>query len=182
MKIETVSGPIQPEALGVTLMHEHTFCDLWEWGGRRDYDSIIDDETLLSEELTCYRAAGGSAIVDVTPAEERVFRAAARAQRAVGVSITTHTTHFGDLALEQVDLLLDEGVTPERIIIGHLGERRDARDVLEVARTGVFVQIDHVGRSASAGTQPERQRASADNPRGKPAPSARALTGGTVRW
>jgi phosphotriesterase-related protein len=95
----------------------------------------------------------------ITPAEERVFRAAARAQRAVGVSITTHTTHFGDLALDQVDLLLDEGVSPERIIIGHLGERRDACDVLEVARTGVFVQIDHVGRPARAGTQPERQRA-----------------------
>ena len=63
------------------------------------------------------------------------------------------------LALEQVALLSDEGVAPERIIVGHLGERRHARDVLAVAVKGVFVQIDHVGRPASAGTQPEEQRA-----------------------
>ncbi|HEX8968386.1 MAG TPA: hypothetical protein VF937_10920, partial [Chloroflexota bacterium] len=58
-----------------------------------------------------------------------------------------------------VQLLCEEGVRPDRIVIGHLGERRGARDVLNVAATGVFVQIDHVGRPASAGTQPERQRA-----------------------
>src|SRR5439155_26640097 len=57
----------------------------------------------------------------ITPAEERVFRACARAQRQIGATITTHTTHFGDLALEQVALLTEEGVPPDRIIVGHLG-------------------------------------------------------------
>jgi phosphotriesterase-related protein len=238
MPVQTVLEPIDAAMVGTTLMHEHTLCDLWEWGGRLDYNATIDDEDLLAEELGCYRSAGGSALVDVTPdgvgrnpeglrrlaaatglhlvmgcgwyrervypryvyelgtnqladrlvrelcegvdgsgirpgiigelgterfhitpAEERVFRAAARAQKSVGVAITTHTTHFGDLALEQVALLREEGVAPERIIIGHLGERRGAQDILAVAATGVFVQIDHVGRPASAGTQPERQRA-----------------------
>ena len=56
-------------------------------------------------------------------------------------------------------MLVEEGVAPERIVIGHLGERRDAADVIAVAQKGVFVQIDHVGRPASAGCQPERQRA-----------------------
>jgi len=238
MHIQTVLGPIEPETLGTTMMHEHTFCDLWEWGGRRDYNSIIDDEELLVEELAIYRQAGGAGVVDltsqgigrnpgglrrlaeatelqivmgcawyrervypefvhdlttnaladrliaeiqhgvdgtgvrpgiigeigterfrITALEERVFRAAARAQRVTGVTISTHTTHFGDLALEQVALLRDEGVAPDRIIVGHLGERRHPRDVLAVAAKGVFVQIDHVGRPASAGTQPEEQRA-----------------------
>jgi phosphotriesterase-related protein len=236
--IQTVLGPIPPDTLGTTLMHEHTLCDLWEWGGRVNYTAILDDEELLAEELSRYREAGGSSLVDVTPdgagrnpdglrrlaeatglhvvmgcgwyrervyppyvcelstnqladrlvaelshgvdgtgirpgiigelgterfhitpAEERVFRAAARAQRATGFAISTHTTHFGDLALEQVALLCEEGVLPERIVVGHLGERRDARDVLAVAATGAFVQIDHVGRSPSAGTQPEWRRA-----------------------
>lgn len=238
MHVHTVRGPIEPDQLGVTLMHEHTFCDLWEWGGRQDYNAIVDDEQLLVDELGCYRTAGGAALVDVTPDgvgrnptglqrlaestglhlvmgsgwyrervypsfvrslstnkladrivrefgdgvgdsgvrpgiigelgterfcitpdEERVFRAAARAQRTVGATISTHTTHFGDLALDQVELLREEGVPPERIVIGHLGERRGAADILAVAATGVFVQIDHVGRPASAGTQPEVQRA-----------------------
>ncbi|HEX8967379.1 MAG TPA: phosphotriesterase-related protein, partial [Chloroflexota bacterium] len=176
MHIQTVLGPVEPDAVTTTLMHEHTLCDLWEWGGRLDYDAVLDDEELIAQELGCYRAAGGSVVVDVTPdgigrnpaglrrlaqasglhmvmgagwyrervyprfifelstnqladrlvaefaagvdgsgicpgiigelgterfsispAEERVFRAAARAQRSVGVAITTHTTHFGDL-------------------------------------------------------------------------------------
>ena len=91
----------------------------------------------------------------VTPAEEKVFRAAARAQRATGASVTTHTTHFGDLAHEQMDILLEEGVPPERIVIGHLGERRGVKGELAIAERGVYVEIDHVGRPASAGTQPE---------------------------
>ncbi len=238
MSIQTVLGPIPVDQLGVTLMHEHTFCDAWEWGGRLEYNSTVDDEGLLVEELGYYRNAGGAALVDVTtiglgrnpagvqrlseaagvhivmgagwyrervypryitelstnqvadlvikevkegidgtgvrpgvigeigterfyitPAEERVFRACARAQLETGATITTHTTHFGDLALEQVALLTEEGVRPDRIIIGHLGERRDAKDVLAVAAKGVYVEIDHVGRPASAGTQPEMQRA-----------------------
>ncbi len=237
-RVHTVRGPIAPDALGITLMHEHTFVDLWEWGGRLGYDAIVDDAQLLTEELGVYRDAGGSGFVDlttadkgrnpaglcrlaettglhmvmgagwyreriyprevyelsanelagrlvaefadgvgdtgvrpgiigeigterfrITPAEERVFRAAARAQKATGAPISTHTTHFGDLALEQVALLTEEGVRADRIVIGHLGERRGVDDVLAVARTGVSVQIDHVGRRATSGAQPERQRA-----------------------
>lgn len=238
MSIQTVRGKIEPTFLGNTLMHEHTFIDAWEWGGGLEYNSIVDDEELLVEELSIYHKAGGGGLVDlttiglrpnptglrrlaegsnldiimgvgwyresvypkyifekstnqladmvvqwfaegaygtdvmpgiigeigterfyITPAEERVFRACARAQKEIGVAITTHTTHFGDLALEQVALLFEEGVAPERIVIGHLGERRNANDVLAVAKTGVYVEIDHVGRPASAGTQPERRRA-----------------------
>lgn len=237
MSIQTVLGPIEPSDLGVTLMHEHTLVDAWEWGGRLGYDSTVDDEELLVEELAFYRDAGGSALVDVTPiglrrdpsgmrrlaeatglhiimgcgwyrervypayirelstnaladmlvkeleegveggirpgiigeigterfhvtpAEEKVFRAAARAQRATGATVTTHTTHFGDLAHEQMDILMEEGVPPERIVIGHLGERRGVNGELAIAERGVYVEIDHVGRPASAGTQPEWRRA-----------------------
>ena len=237
MSIQTVLGPIEPADLGVTLMHEHTLMDAWEWGGRLGYDSTVDDEELLVEELAFYRDAGGSALVDVTPiglrrdpsgmrrlaeatglhiimgcgwyrervypayihelstnaladllvkeveegveggirpgiigeigterfhvtpAEEKVFRAAARAQRVTGATVTTHTTHFGDLAHEQMDILLEEGVPPERIVIGHLGERRGVKGELAIAERGVYVEIDHVGRPASAGTQPEWRRA-----------------------
>jgi phosphotriesterase-related protein len=91
--------------------------------------------------------------------EERTFRAAARAQREVGFSISTHTTHYGELALEQIALLRAEGVPVDRIVIGHVGERRGATDVLAIAETGVFVQIDHVGRRLEAGMISDEQRA-----------------------
>lgn len=91
--------------------------------------------------------------------EERAFRAAARAQREVGFTITTHTTHYGELAFEQIGVLREEGVPPERIIIGHLGEYVGAADVIAIAETGVGVQIDHVGRPATAGMISDEQRA-----------------------
>ena len=88
-----------------------------------------------------------------------MFRAGARAQRQIGAAITTHTTYFGDLALEQVALLREEGVRPDRIVIGHVGERRDVALELAIAKTGAYVQIDHVGRKPRSGAQPEHQRA-----------------------
>jgi predicted metal-dependent phosphotriesterase family hydrolase len=95
----------------------------------------------------------------ITAREERAFRAVARAQRRVGFSISTHTTHYGELALEQVALLAEKGVPPHRIVVGHVGERFGATDVLRIAREGVFVQIDHVGRPEAAGMISDRQRA-----------------------
>ena len=95
----------------------------------------------------------------MSPGEERAFRAAARAQREIGFCITTHTTHYGELAFEQIGVLREEGVPDDRIIIGHLGEYVGADDVIAIAQTGVCVQIDHVGRPTSAGMISDEQRA-----------------------
>jgi predicted metal-dependent phosphotriesterase family hydrolase len=81
----------------------------------------------------------------ITPAQERVFRAAARAHKLTGVSIWTHTTHFGELALEQIALLQEEGVPPERIVISHLGDRFGASHVRRIAEKGVYLGIDNIG-------------------------------------
>lgn len=91
--------------------------------------------------------------------EERAFRAVARAQQQVGFSISTHTTHYGELAFEQIEVLREEGVPPDRIVIGHLGEYVGARDVVSIAETGVNVQIDHVGRPSTGGMISDVQRA-----------------------
>jgi len=81
----------------------------------------------------------------ITPAQERVFRAAARAQRRTGACIMTHTTHFGELALEQIALLQEEGVPPSRVVISHLGDRHDTGALLKIARQGVFLSVDNIG-------------------------------------
>lgn len=81
----------------------------------------------------------------ITPAQERVFRAAARAQRRTGACIMTHTTHFGELAMEQIALLREEGVPSERIVISHLGDRHDSSGLQRIAREGVFLSVDNIG-------------------------------------
>jgi phosphotriesterase-related protein len=81
----------------------------------------------------------------ISPAQERVFRATARAHRRTGCPILTHTTHFGELALEQLDLLAEEGVDPHRVVVSHLGDRVGAKWILPIAARGAFLSIDNLG-------------------------------------
>jgi predicted metal-dependent phosphotriesterase family hydrolase len=81
----------------------------------------------------------------IKPAEERVFRAAALAQARTGVVISTHTTRWGTLALEQIAMLREFGTDPARVIIGHLGDRRGVEHLLPLVEQGVYVEIDNIG-------------------------------------
>ncbi|GGM69479.1 phosphotriesterase [Dactylosporangium sucinum] len=83
----------------------------------------------------------------ISPREERVFRAAAYASTRTGAPIWTHTTHFGELAQEQIDLLEECGVQPESIVVNHLGDREDTDHLLAIARRGVYMSIDNIGYS-----------------------------------
>lgn len=80
----------------------------------------------------------------ITPAEERVFRAAGRAHRRTGCPIMTHTTHWGELALEQLDVLAEEGVNPKNVIISHLGDRIGVSWWLPIADRGAWLDIDNL--------------------------------------
>jgi predicted metal-dependent phosphotriesterase family hydrolase len=83
------------------------------------------------------------------PSERIVHIAAAKASQSTGCPITTHTTNGG--GLEEAELLLKEGASPERVIIGHQGHQDDrANDEAHeyhrlVARLGCYVQFDRVG-------------------------------------
>lgn len=59
----------------------------------------------------------------VSPKEEQVLRAAARAHKQTGCPIITHTT--GGLGNEQLDIFESEGVAPNEIIISHVGSEKD---------------------------------------------------------
>lgn len=228
-RIVTVRGPIDPEALGVTLSHDHVLIDAYRMYGEAsaDYAWIIDDEEIAVAELEAFRKAGGGAVCDptniglgrdalalrrisegsgvhivmgtgwyrepvyppevgsespnaladrlvrdlavgadgtdvragfvgeigtgrgtISPAEERVFRAASRAARRTGCPIMTHTTHFGELAIEQLDLLAEEGVPADQVIVSHLGDRVGVRHLLPIAERGAWLSIDNLGFAA----------------------------------
>lgn len=80
----------------------------------------------------------------ITPAAERVFRAAGRAHALTGVPILTHTTHWGELALEQLDLLAEEGVDAGSVIVSHLGDRRTIDNILPIAERGAWLNVDNL--------------------------------------
>ena len=87
----------------------------------------------------------GTSYFHMTSAEERAARAVCRVQRATGLPLYTHT-EAGTLALEQLDLLKEEGIEPARVCIGHLDRNPDPWYLRQVAAKGVFVGIDQVGK------------------------------------
>lgn len=220
MRIMTVRGAISPSELGFTMMHEHLWCDLYRHD--RHLAGILNDEALITEEVSAYRKAGGSALVEVTslgldrnppvlrrisevtglhvimgagwyrqshyppeiewtdtnalaaiierdlvegvdgiragiigelgtdrhyisPAEERVFRAGARAHKRTGVAITTHAFGY-PVGLDQLDLLEEEGADLRRVIIGHADSYRNIDYHKAILARGAYVQFDLVGK------------------------------------
>ena len=247
MSIHTVLGPIDPEALGPTSMHEHAFIDARVWttpSGDVPPDSkvtirelgqlrwnataladnlVLDDPDIALRELTDARSAGLSGFVDVTsvgigrrpaalvalaqrsglhimvgcgfyvhsshpdwledasvdqiaaelvrelrlgidgtgirPAiigevgtsspitsrEERVLRSTARAALESGAAISVHLDLEGTEGLRALKLITDEGVTPSRVILGHLDEHLDLTYHLEIAAAGAVIEYDTFG-------------------------------------
>jgi predicted metal-dependent phosphotriesterase family hydrolase len=82
---------------------------------------------------------------EITPHEEKCLRAAARAARDTGLALNTHTTH-GTMALEQVQILREEGMDPSRVVIGHMDIHPDPAYVKKVLDTGVSVAFDTIGK------------------------------------
>lgn len=87
----------------------------------------------------------GTARGYATACEERVFRAAARAQKATGAPITTHASMF-PVGLLQLDLLEEEGVDLARVIVGHADTCLDEAYHLAVIGRGATLGFDTVGR------------------------------------
>ena len=162
--IRTVLGDIAPEALGITLCHEHLLIDLQRifqepdeaeqkplayepvkletlgWV-RLNYARHLDnmrlyDEALVIEEVSRYRAAGGRALVEVTPVDigrdpEGLVRIARAADLHIvmGNAYYVHGTHPPDMAMRSEEDLAAEiageilnGVGETGIKAGIIGE------------------------------------------------------------
>lgn len=86
----------------------------------------------------------------LTENEERIIRAAGRAQRQVGCGINTHTdpTDYTvtNPGIEQLDLLEEEGANLNKVAIGHVLIRPTGiEQAVEICERGASINIDHVG-------------------------------------
>jgi phosphotriesterase-related protein len=89
---------------------------------------------------------------DITKDERKVFRAVGKAHLQTNLPIFTHTGIPGKSALEQLDLLEDAGVNPNRIVIGHLGNLVDPNVQVHkaICRRGAFIGFDRQGGPGDA--------------------------------
>jgi phosphotriesterase-related protein len=242
--VNTVLGPIRPEALGLTLMHEHPMIAWWGWqldpaapviprkeavkvcvdrmeelkafGMRslldpcpmdlgRDVEFLAEVSQASGVHIICatgvykeslggsayfrFRAEFGDAVIDemaetfareltdgigstgikagivkvatqahkISHYEEMALRAAARAAKATGARITTHTDE-GTMGREQLDILASEGVDLRRVIIGHSCRSADLRYHTDMLDRGCSLGFDQLGVEI---TQPDRLRKAA---------------------
>ncbi len=89
-------------------------------------------------------ASGNGKISDY---EQKMFRAAAAAQKETGVPVVTHTER-GTMGPEQAELLISEGVPPGKIMIGHTSDNIDIHYHLSILKNNVFDSFDRMGLGA----------------------------------
>jgi phosphotriesterase-related protein len=82
----------------------------------------------------------------VSPREERVHRAAARAARRTGLSITTHAVQ-STVGLDQLDLFEAEGADLSRVVIGHADSNPSLDYYRAIVERGASVEFDFLGMS-----------------------------------
>ncbi len=141
--VQTVLGPLEPERLGITLMHEHMLLDTTcyfresehasarlyrdipffpELTARSDvlYNHHLDgsrlfDEHVAIEEAIEFRHAGGSSLVDTTPVGiGRDPLALARISRATGLNIVMGSSYYVTYAHPpDMDSRTEEGIARE---------------------------------------------------------------------
>lgn len=135
--IQTVNGPVRPEELGITMIHEHLALDLSPVRG--DDDSNFDDEELIVSEIQKAKEYGVQSFVEVTCRDmgrdpERLKRLESRC----GVHIVAATGYY----LEPYHL---ESVKNGRV--EELAEQF-CRDILE-GMDGTGIKAGIIGEVAS---------------------------------
>ncbi len=81
----------------------------------------------------------------ISPLEERLLRAAARAAARTGAVIGSHTTR-GRVAMQQLEIIEDEGYMARRFIWIHTQKETDLGYHDEAVSRGAWIEYDHVSR------------------------------------
>lgn len=94
----------------------------------------------------------------MTPAEVKVFKAAARASKTTGVPIETHTDARRRNGEKQSKILEAEGLSPGSVSFGHCDDTEDVNYLIGLAERGYTLGIDHAFYGVAPGAKVGWQR------------------------
>ena len=106
----------------------------------RDITQGIANSGVKAAIIKCATDTAG-----VTPVIDNVLRASARAQKATGVPISTHTWAAGRTGEMQQAIFAQEGVDLSRVIIGHSGDSEDLGYLRGLMERGSTIGMDRFG-------------------------------------
>jgi phosphotriesterase-related protein len=81
----------------------------------------------------------------LTPAVEKIHRAAARASNQTGRPIMAHSRPASGTGIEQMRIFDEEGVDPAKVQIAHTGDTDDLDYIERLLDTGCWVGMDRYG-------------------------------------
>lgn len=113
-----------------------------------ELEELFERELLEGIDGTSVRAGYikvGTSYNRILPTEEKVLRAAARVQKALGVPVWCHT-EVGTMGLEVLDVLESEGANLKKVAVGHSDRNPDWKYHEKIYRRGAYVQFDGIGK------------------------------------
>ena len=115
--------------------------DIVEGIDRFDYMGPIVERTPVRAGVIKWATAYGR----ITEWERKAGRAVAIASKETGAPINTHVT-AGTCGPEQARFLINEGVAPEKIAIGHIQRNWDPWVQEQIVKLGCYVELDGTNR------------------------------------
>ena len=103
----------------------------------REIQQGIEDTDIKAGVIKVANDMGG-----VTPEGEIILRAAARAHKATGVPISTHTWAPERVGEQQVAIFEDEGIDLNRVYVGHSNDTDDLGYLIGLLEKGVWIGLD----------------------------------------
>ena len=119
----------------------------------REIEQGIEDTGVKAAVIKVASDRGG-----ITPPQEVVLRAAARAHLQTGAPISTHTWSPDRVGEQQVAILEEEGADLNRVYIGHSNDDTDLDYLLGLLNKGVWLGLDRYPGGRVPGTPDWEQR------------------------
>lgn len=148
--VQTVTGPVSTDELGLALVHEHLLVDMYE-PSLSSAGVLLDEQTAI-EELVPFRDAGGRTVVEQTTIGLHPdWEGLRRISIASGVNVITGTGVYWHRfrpawvdAMDEDALVmrfvseLSEGIGPNRIRAGLIGEIATGHREIDAVEATVF--------------------------------------------
>jgi phosphotriesterase-related protein len=146
-KLSQITGINIIEATGFYLKDYHT--DWLKAASDQEVEDFFVKEITQGIDDTDIKAGIIGEVASsekIYPSEKKVLIAAARASKRTNAAVTTHCDR-GLLGLEQIDLMLKEGMDADKLILGHTDLTADADYQMKLLDSGVNIAFDTIGKN-----------------------------------
>ena len=107
---------------------------LYEW------ENGIEGSGIQPAMLKCATSING-----ITETNEKILRATGLAAVVTKLPIFVHSITKEEIGLRQLEILLDCGVDPQKVIMGHLGDSDDIKYIEKILNYGCYIGLDRFG-------------------------------------